>query len=324
MKSTLFTLLFVLYNLSTFTSCSKYEKIEPGPDDSTDTTVVVPMFIGAHTNNANVIIGFTNSDGSYTQTDMVSGPFILSSNMDKHTSALSVANKRFYFLFKNGSTKVLNVGIVETDLGKYQSSIDLGLVQDDMVHLQYSEKDAKLYFSMGVNIYEVDLINGGLINITQLQSQVVLPTDYSTKSQYFSHLIDDDRFCYIDDDKRLRLFDRNLEKWDTIVIPASGSYRSLVLDPDDENIMYTYVLTGAPDYKLVKIDLNSRTVTDVTKASSTYEFLWFQNRFCPESRLYVGLPFDHQTFPYFITYNVDNGESVRYTTPSHLGQCILK
>ncbi|HEY1046853.1 MAG TPA: hypothetical protein VGF79_10465 [Bacteroidia bacterium] len=324
MKSTLFTLVFILYSLSTFTSCSKYEKIEPGPDDSTDTTVIVPMFIGAHTNNANVIIGFTNSDGSFTQTDMVSGPFILSSNMDKHTSALSVANKKFYFLYRNGSTNVLKIGIVETVTGKYQSSIDLGLVQDNMIHLQYNEKDAKLYFSMGENIYQVDLTNGGLINISQTQTEVKLPTDYGSGSLYFSHLIDDDRFCYIDNDKWLRCFDRNLEKWDTITLPALGSYRSLVLDSDDENIMYAFVHISPSEYKLVKINLNNRTVSTVVMVDNQYELLWFQNRFCPESKLYIGLPFDHQTLPYFITYNVDNGETKKYTTPSHLGQCILK
>lgn len=319
------TLIFAV--LFAMASCSKHEAVDPGSakrDDQTDTPNVRKMFIGVHsTTSGNLIVGFTNSDSTFTQTDSLGGNFILSPNMDKHTSVFSKKNKRLYFIYRDAASRNLNVGTVNSVDGKYIKSIDLGVQQDDMIHLQYDDASSQLYFSMGPNIYEVSESTGALTNLKQVQAELALPVYYSSTINYLAHIIDSKRLIYVNDDKELLIFDRDSSEWDTLSIPNNGSYRSLVVDPSDLNVLYAYKFISASSYQLVKIELSSKTTAAVSIVNTNLPLLWFQARYANAEKIYTCRPFDAVSYPYFISIDSVSGNAIHYPTPSLLGQCLL-
>lgn len=312
-------------------SCSKKDQdIEPAVKNP---EYVKPkgqkMFIGVHARTvsypsvSDLIVGFTNSDSSFTQTDSIRGAFQISSSMDKHTSARSKSKQELYFVYRHAGNGRLHLGIVNTANGKYIKSLDLGIQQMDMIHLQYDESGGKLYFSMGPEMYMVNTTDGSLSNIRQGQYAPALPGDYSNGASYLSHLIRSDNFMFVKSDSHLMYLDRLSLKWDSIDLNYNGSYRSLIVSPADKDILYSYNLGQNMMYNLVRINLKDKSTISTVTQNSNCHILWFQAQFHPVGKLYTCLPFDHQLFPYFITINVETGKTVNYPTPSHLGQCLL-
>jgi hypothetical protein len=331
MKNSILILAITFSFMIGHTSCSKPEKIiiEKGTKKDTGNVIIRKMFIGVHARTVtyptvfDLIVGYTNSDSSFTQTDSIRGPFLISSSLDKHTSTMSLAKKELYFIYKHATSGNLLIGIVNTSTGKYSRSIDLGIPQTDMIHLQYDEQDSKLYFSMSTAMYQVNETNGSLSNVKQQQNSLELPKGYPNGDYYLSHLIGSKKLIYVKNNSSILFYDRNTLTWDSMSLPPSGSYRSLIASPDDENTLYSYNLVGNTNYNLVKINLSNKTSSNTVSQNSFCHILWFQARFHPAHALYSCLPYEHQMFPYFITINVVTGETIKYTTPSHLGQCLL-
>ncbi len=287
------------------------------------------MFIGVHARTVSypsvydLIVGFTNTDSSFTQTDSIRGAFQISSNMDKHSSARSRSKQELYFIYRHAGNGRLHLGIVNSENGKFTKSLDLGIQQMDMIHLQYDEIGGKLYFSMGPDLYQVNTSDGSLSSIKQGQYTPELPADYPSGASYLSHLIRTDNFMYVKDDTHLMYLDKLSLKWDSILLNYEGSYRSLIVSPADKDIFYSYNLGSNMVYNLVRINLKDKTIKSTVTQNSNCHILWFQAQFHPVAKLYTCLPFDHQLFPYFITINVETGKTVNYPSPSHLGQCLL-
>lgn len=299
---------------------NNFNKSVPDPADSNK----VKMFIGVHVGGPGLIIGFTNADSTFTPSDSVQGSFVLSPNMDKHTSTLSRKNKKMYFIYKTSEFSTLHIGEVDIVTGELVNSVDLKFRQEAMIHLMYDDNGDVLYFSMDKDIYEVNMSNGTLVNMTTVLSDLYLPAEFSNGNWYWSYVIDDDKMVYLKGSSMLKHFDRSSTTWDSFALSGKGDYRSLVQDPSNSDILYAFHFITAFDFELVKLDLTNKTETAIPFASGTnIAIFWFQNSYHPTNHLYSSLPFERQMSPYFITTDVQTGVVTKYPTPSALGQCIL-
>lgn len=326
MKTLLFNirLIFAVLILG---SCSKKEEIAlDSKKNDLNTTKPIKYFIGAHNNVVSfptvfdLIVGFTYNDGSFERTDSIRGDLYINTN-EKHTSTYSQIRNEFYFICKSTSSNNLILVIVNSLTGKIVKTIDLGIIQNEMIHLQFDELGNELYFNMDKTIYTINTSNGNMTNVTSIDPNVTLPSGNFINTSFY---ITKDKFFYVENDSKLVIYDRNLKKINFVALEGNGvEYRALVANISNYNELFTLSLNGSK-FRIDNINYLLSTYSTMELEDANCNILWYQARFHNKSLLYSCLPFDHQSFPYFILINPFDGKINKYNSPSHVGQCLLK
>ena len=202
-------------------------------------------------------------------------------------------------------------------------TLDLGIVQDEMIHLQFDELGNELYFNMDKTIYTIDTNTGSLTNITNKDSKIVLPSGNFTNSSFY---ITKDKFYFIENESKLTIYDRVTKNYSYVSLEnGSIEYRALVTNLSNYDDLYTLSLNvNGSQFRIDHINSIQSTYSTKELENANCHILWFQARYHHVNSLYSCLPYDHNFFPYFMLISPIDGKITKYNTPSHVGQCLLK
>ncbi len=149
-------------------ACQKNNESFPKSENDTKVSSK-PLFIGVHLNSQQqLVVGYSNSDGSFSSTDSVSGEFsFCQSNMP--TSTISDDESYFYFTYQKDcleSNPEIRIGQVEVKTGKFIKSINTNLKQNSYINL--FAKQNMVYLSNSNTLYSINFANNTVNKVKPL------------------------------------------------------------------------------------------------------------------------------------------------------------
>lgn len=302
----------------------KTEDIKP-KTSTTNEPEAVPMFIGVHQGNNSLIVGYTNSNSTFTKTDEVEGNFDLGTSSDRYVGIIDENSKEFVFTYKNPIDRNLYLGFVNAITGKYLRSLNLNLEQTAYINLFYDNKSNKLFFSMGRSIYEINSKDNSIIHLRTIDNNLEIPShiDEFSISNYIE--ISEEKLNYIDD---VNLVEYNRKTKELRKIYIDYLFKSIFYIDRSSVNENTFYLSGYDHQhvqKSIVLNTNENTLEeiDLPKIDNHCIPTTWQGQYYNNDNIYITLPYDRGLFPYFIKYTKNSNKIEQFNTPSIVGRSII-